>query len=162
MPEAAPKKRPESVLVVIFTAAGEFLLMNRVRPEGFWQSVTGSLERGESPRRAALREVREETGLLGAAALVNLSQSRLFPIIPAWRKRYPKGACFNREHWYALPLPSRRLIRLNRNEHGSYLWLPLDKALEQVSSWTNRDAIRLLAGLPPDGRRGPPAQPRQR
>jgi dATP pyrophosphohydrolase len=154
MPKATKHKRPESVLVVVFTAAGEFLLMNRVRPEGFWQSVTGSLERGESPRRAALRELREETGLLGAAALADLHQTRLFPIIPAWRKRYAQGVCFNREHWFALGLPSRRLIRLNHDEHSRCCWLPLDKAMEQVSSWTNRDAIRLIAGMPAEGRRG--------
>jgi dATP pyrophosphohydrolase len=148
MTDAAPHKRPESVLVVVFTPTGEFLLLNRVRPGGFWQSVTGSLERGESPRRAALRELREETGLLGAAALRDLHQTRLFPIIPAWRKRYADGVCFNREHWFALALPSRRLIRINRDEHSTYLWLPLDKALQLATSWTNRDAIRLIAGLP--------------
>jgi dATP pyrophosphohydrolase len=148
MTDTLPHKRPASVLVVVFTLAGEFLLLNRVRPEGFWQSVTGSLERGESPRGAALRELREETGLLGATALVDLHQSRLFPIIPAWRKRYANGVYFNLEHWFALPLPSRRLIRLNRAEHGACLWLPLDQALKRASSWTNRDAIRLIAGLP--------------
>lgn len=138
-------KRPLSVLVVIVTAAGEFLVMNRVRPAGFWQSVTGSLRPGETARTAALRELREETGLLGAAGLVDLHQSRLFPIIPAWRGRYAPGVCFNREYWFALPLPGRRLIRLNPAEHSDYAWLPLPLALGRVWSWTNRDAMRLWA-----------------
>ncbi|MGB5834725.1 MAG: dihydroneopterin triphosphate diphosphatase [Thiohalocapsa sp.] len=140
-------KRPISVLVVIFTAAGEYLLMNRTRPEGFWQSVTGSLLLGESPRSAALRELKEETGLLGAARLVDLRQSRLFPIIKAWRARYGNGVCFNREHWFALPLAHRRIIRLDPAEHSQCVWLPIDRALELASSWTNREAIRLLAAL---------------
>ena len=36
-------KRPESVLVVVYTAASEILLLNRVGVS-FWQSVTGSME----------------------------------------------------------------------------------------------------------------------
>ncbi len=139
-----PPKRPESVLVVVFTAAGELLLMRRTRPAGFWQSVTGSLRRGESPRSGALRELTEETGLLGASCLIDLRQTRLFPIVPAWRERYAPGHAFNREHWFALRLPARRLIRLNEAEHAQYRWLPLDGALALASSWTNRDAMRLL------------------
>lgn len=138
-------KRPASVLVVVFTRAGEFLLMQRTRPAQFWQSVTGSLRLGESPRQAAVRELREETGLLGSAHLIDLRQSRLFPIIRAWRARYRKGHCFNREYWFALALPGRRLIRLNTREHSEYQWLHLEAALTLASSWTNRDAMRLLA-----------------
>jgi len=46
-------RRPESVLIVIYTEGGEFLLLERRRPPGFWQSVTGSLEWGEFADAAA-------------------------------------------------------------------------------------------------------------
>jgi hypothetical protein len=72
---------------------------------------------------------------------------RLFPIVKAWRARYRNGVCFNREHWFALPLAHRRIIRLNAIEHSQFLWLPIDKALDLASSWTNREAMRLLASL---------------
>jgi dATP pyrophosphohydrolase len=44
----------------------QFLLLRRARHKslpGVWQPVTGKLRRGESARRAAAREVAEETGL---------------------------------------------------------------------------------------------------
>ena len=51
------------MLVVIYTAGGEFLLLERRKPPGFWQSVTGSLEWGETADAAARRELIEETGI---------------------------------------------------------------------------------------------------
>lgn len=141
-----PRKRPQSVLVVICTRGGEFLMLRRARPLAFWQSVTGSLDAGESPRQAAAREVYEETGLRAGGRLIDLHQSALFPIVRAWRKRYAPNVCFNREYWFALVLETRRLVRLNPREHLEYRWVPASAAARLTASWTNRDAIRALAG----------------
>jgi dATP pyrophosphohydrolase len=146
MPQGT-RKRAQSVLVVVCTRGGEFLLLRRTRPKGFWQSVTGSLSRGETPRHAAAREVFEETGLMVGGALIDLRQSRLFPIIQAWRHRYAQNVCFNREYWFALVVETRRLIRLNPREHSEYRWLSAGQAHALATSWTNRDAIRALAGF---------------
>jgi len=139
-------KRPQSVLVVICTRGGEFLMLRRIRPGHFWQSVTGSLAPGESPRLAALREIREETGLWAGSALVDLRRSVLFPIMRAWRERYAPNVRFNREYWFALVLETRRMIRLNPAEHSEYRWLPGLRAATLAGSWTNRDAILALSG----------------
>jgi len=143
---AVAYKRPESVLVVISTGAGEFLLLRRTRPDDFWQSVTGSLKRTERPLRAACREVKEETGLsVSPSALTDLHHSERFAILPAWRTRYAPGVHYNREHWFALVLPGRRLIRLNDEEHREYRWLSAGRAATMATSWTNRNAILTLA-----------------
>lgn len=134
-------KRPESILVLIHTRAGEVLLLERTRPRGFWQSVTGSLEWGETPREAAIRELYEETGIRAGAGLEDLRHSERFPIVPPWRSRYAPEHRFNREHWFRLELPQRRTIRLNPAEHRQARWLPADQALRKVTSWTNRKAI---------------------
>ncbi|MCG7966850.1 MAG: dihydroneopterin triphosphate diphosphatase [Candidatus Thiodiazotropha taylori] len=137
-------KRPESVLVVVYTQAGQVLMMRRVRPNHFWQSVTGSLKWGESAAQAARRELYEETGILAGNRLVDLRQQVSFPILPAWRARYAATAHTNIEHWFALQLPSRRLPRLQAAEHSEYRWVSSERALRMASSWTNRKAIRYL------------------
>jgi dATP pyrophosphohydrolase len=80
-------------------------------------------------------------------ALIDLRQSRLFPIIQAWRHRYAQNVCFNREYWFALVVETRRLIRLNPREHSEYRWLTAGQAQALATSWTNRDAIRALAAF---------------
>ena len=129
------------------------LLLERVRPRGFWQSVTGSLEWGEAAMAAARREVFEETGLRAAGRLEALGRRVRFRIVPPWRARYAPEARFNTEHWFRLELPARRLICVRAGEHRQHRWLPALIAAQRATSWTNRQAIRLIFGLPATGRR---------
>ena len=138
-------KRPESVLVVVSTHGGEVLLLERVRPAGWWQSVTGSLDEGESPAQAAARELAEETGL-DAAGLEDLGLEARFPIHAEWRHRYASGVTENLEHAFALRLPARREIRLEVGAHVGFAWLPGLQAVERATSWTDRLAIRHVLG----------------
>jgi dATP pyrophosphohydrolase len=133
-------KRPESVLVLIYTRAGEVLLLQRRDQPDFWQSVTGSLEWGESAFAAAHRELKEETGL-DAPQMVDCEVEQVFPILPGWRARYAPNVHHNREHLFRLELPSKLEIRLHPQEHLSFQWLPAQEAKERASSWTNREAI---------------------
>jgi dATP pyrophosphohydrolase len=134
-------KRPESVLVVIYTLAGEVLLLERRQPAGYWQSVTGSLEWGETAQAAALREVREETGLNVGSELVDCGYSNRFDIIPAWRARYAPDVHVNVEHVFRAAFAARPAVRINPAEHTGYQWLSCRQALQRASSRTNRDAI---------------------
>ncbi|RRQ21177.1 dihydroneopterin triphosphate diphosphatase [Thiohalobacter thiocyanaticus] len=137
-------KRPESVLVLVYTAAGEVLLLERREPPGFWQSVTGSLEWGESATAAALRELREETGLDAGPALRDCRMQSRFPILPAWRARYAPDVAENLEHVYAVCYSSLPPVRLDPAEHRRCHWLPAVEAAAQAGSVTNREAIRRL------------------
>lgn len=130
--------------MVVYNTIGEVLLLRRSRPEDFWQSVTGSLRWGESALQAARRELYEETGIMGGYQLQDLGHTEVFPIVPPWRARYAPHATTNREHWFALPVNGRRLIRLNSREHCEYRWVRADRGLRLASSWTNRKAIQAL------------------
>ena len=131
------------MLIVIYTAGGEFLLMERRRPPGFWQSVTGSLEWGETADAAARREVVEETGIT-QGFLRNLQWTQVYDILPAFGKTYAPGITTNLEHGFALKLMGRVPVTLSVTEHVQYRWVRAALALETVSSGTNRAVIQQL------------------
>jgi dATP pyrophosphohydrolase len=149
---SSPHKRPESVLVVVYSLDGQVLVLRRRSPADFWQSVTGSLEWGESPAQAAVRELREETGL-APEGLVDCARCNRFPIVPPWRARYAPDAHENLEHVFALPCGRAAPVRLNPREHVEQRWLPADEAAALCFSQTNRAAILEIVGRnSPSGR----------
>lgn len=138
-------KIPVSVLVVVHTPALEVLMLERVKPAGLWQSVTGSLEAGEKPLDAAVRELGEETGIVAApAALADWHQTNRFVIRPEWRARYAPEVTHNVEHVFSLALPFPVPVRLAADEHSDSVWLPWEDAAVRAFSWTNREAILSL------------------
>jgi len=162
-------KQPVSVLVVIYTAPStelitsdlaavvgqpsrmasgftrtglQVLLLERADYPGYWQSVTGSCEAGETLVETALREVREETGLdVRQYALTDWQSQNVYEIYPQWRYRYPPDIAHNTEHVFGLELPRVVPVQLAPREHLNFQWLAWQDAAEKVFSPSNRAAI---------------------
>ena len=139
-------KLPVSVLVVIHTAELEVLLLERASHPGYWQSVTGSLERLDEPlEEAAAREVLEETGIEAQRArLTRWKLANTFEVFPQWRHRFAPGVTHNTEHVFSLELERRLPVTIAPSEHLAFAWLPWREAAQKCFSWSNRDAIRML------------------
>ncbi|RQO78421.1 dihydroneopterin triphosphate diphosphatase [Aquitalea sp. FJL05] len=138
-------KQPVSVLVVIHTADGQVLLIERADKAGYWQSVTGSREGEESLLQTACRELLEETGLVAAAhQLTDWQLHNRYEIYPHWRHRYPAGVTHNDEYVFGLQLVHAQEVQLAPGEHTAQQWLPWQQAAELVFSPSNAAAIRLL------------------
>jgi len=138
-------KIPVSTLVVIYTPALDVLLLERADHPGFWQSVTGSQDEGETLRETAIREVAEETGLDAAKYdLAEWNLQNVYEIYPVWRHRYAPGVTHNTEHVFGLRVPAPLAVRVAPREHLAAEWVPWRAAAERVFSWSNRKAILTL------------------
>ena len=138
-------KVPVSILVVIHAADGQVLLMERADAPGFWQSVTGSQDAGETLEQTAIREVREETGLDAAQfELTPWELSNRYEIYERWRHRYAPDVTHNTEHVFGLKLSVPQPVTLSPREHLRYAWLPWADAAARCFSPSNAAAIRLL------------------
>jgi dihydroneopterin triphosphate diphosphatase len=141
-------KIPESVLVVIHTAALEVLLIERADRPGYWQSVTGSLDAPDEPLlETAARELFEETGIVADGDIIRLRDwhlSNVYEIYPVWRHRYAPGVTHNTEHVFSVEVPRETPIVLSPREHLNHVWLPYLEAADRCFSFSNAEAILQL------------------
>jgi len=122
-------KEPVSVLVIVYTPELDVLLIERADFPDHWQSVTGSIEAGETLAHAAARD---------------WHLSNVYEIFPQWRHRYRAGTTHNTEHVFGLEVPGRVPITLAPREHLRHEWLGWREAAARCFSWSNRAAIEAL------------------
>ena len=134
-------KIPVSALVLVHARDLSVLLLERADFPGYWQSVTGSQEPGETLAETALRELHEETGIDASASgeLVDWQVSNVYEIFPQWLFRYPPGTTHNTEHVFGCAVPASVPVRLEPREHLRHVWLPWREAAAN-EQWSRRDS----------------------
>jgi lipoyl(octanoyl) transferase len=140
---AAPSPGPDlrTISVVPLGADGRVLLLRR-SPErgGFWQQVTGRIERGEAPDAAARRELFEETG--ADVGVVPLDYRHAFALDPALNRVRPGQLALVEETAFAARLPPGFDARLS-DEHSEHAWATPEEALARLRFAGLRRAVRL-------------------
>ena len=116
----------------------KILLFKRIRPGGTYYALPGgSIEKGERPEGAMIRELREELGISVT------KYSFLFEIENEGRKEY----YFSIEQFKGIPeLTDPERERMTHDNQYHLSWVPLRKALELDTFYPNRarDMIKKL------------------
>jgi 8-oxo-dGTP pyrophosphatase MutT (NUDIX family) len=129
--------------VFVFVRRGEeYLVLHRSQRQGaYWHGVAGGLEAGETYDEAAVRELREETGL--EAPIVALDRRCVYRL-EQWEPRYePEGGEIYVEFFLAEAPPDWE-PQLDW-EHDDYRWCSAPDALELLFWPEPRDVLEELA-----------------
>lgn len=133
------------LLVARFGASGiEMLLLRRApgtRCTGAWETVHGKIEPGERPEVAAVRELREETGL---------ECERLYNVTLGGFYLHTQGVLALSVVFCALVAADA--VPVIGDEHDAMKWLPIAEAMDQCAWPREREAMQHIAHLLRNGR----------
>ena len=137
-------KNNQSVLVVIYAKnTNRVLMLQRQDDPDFWQSVTGTIESGETPKKTAIRELWEEVRLeisKNSTALFDCNESIEFEIFPHFRYKYAPNITHCKEYWFLCEMEKEFIPVLS--EHLAYQWVSPEQAIQMTKSSNNAEAIR--------------------
>jgi dihydroneopterin triphosphate diphosphatase len=118
----------------------KYALFRRIdRDGGYWQTIAGGGEEGESPLEAARREALEEAGLPVSLTFIELDSRASIPISHFKELSKLPGIYVIPEYAFAVDAKDVE-IQLSY-EHSEFLWLRYDKAMEFLRWDSNKTAL---------------------
>ncbi len=117
------------------TTIDQILLVHKPRKMDSWQLPQGGIEAGETCEQAALREVQEETGLIGGEVILSSTETYCYDFPPEFRERFDpindgQTLCF-----VVIRVAKDAQVKVDRHEVDSFVWV----TAEQLGGFIKRE-----------------------
>ncbi|MBS0222546.1 MAG: RNA pyrophosphohydrolase [Proteobacteria bacterium] len=145
-----------SVGIMLLNGRGEVLVARRIDVPDAWQMPQGGIDQGESPREAALRELREEIGT-DKAEIVGESATWLRYDLPEplLKNTWDKPWRGQRQKWFVMHFTgtdSDINLQTQNPEFSAWKWVPADDLPHLIVSFKRQVYLDLLAEFPEIGK----------
>jgi putative (di)nucleoside polyphosphate hydrolase len=125
--------------IVLFNRAGKVFLAERIDVPGAWQMPQGGIDEGETPKGAALRELREEIGTDRVEILAE-SKAWLRYELPADLPNQPRhpGWRGQQQKWFAMMFVGEDEdidLATDHPEFSAWQWATFEKAVSLITSF---------------------------
>jgi dATP pyrophosphohydrolase len=134
---------PIQVQAILFKKTNgeiQYLLLKRISDTGgFWQPITGGIEKGETKTQALKREIQEETGINNPTKIIkNVDYCEFWDYYkPENRHQLVK------EHVFGVEIHPNEKITLSQ-EHTEHKWCTFKQALKLLKWKENKEALKKL------------------
>ena len=126
------EERSAGVVVYTENASGNlFLLLNY--PSGHWDFVKGKIEEGEIPRKTAIRETKEETGISDLEFIDGFEEKIEYNF------QY-EDKLIHKQVLFFLAKTNTKKVNISY-EHLDYIWLDFENALKKVTYQNAREIL---------------------
>ena len=126
------EERSAGVVVYTKNTTGNlFLLLNY--PSGHWDFVKGKIEEGETPRKTAIRETKEETGISDLEFIDGFEERIEYNF-------QHEDKLIHKQVLFFLAKTNTRKVNVSY-EHLDYIWLDFETASTKVTYQNARDVL---------------------
>jgi putative (di)nucleoside polyphosphate hydrolase len=151
-----PSKLPyrRGVGVILVNPRGKVFVAERLNMPGAWQMPQGGIDDGETPRKAALRELEEETGTNKAEILRGTTNWLTYELPPellgvAWKGKY-RG---QKQKWFLMRFTGKDSdinIATEHPEFGRWKWVAFDRLIKLIVPFKRDLYLKIVAAFAKD------------